>query len=607
MSQQQIYRFDEFQVDPDAWMLSHRGQEVHLEPVVLKLLIYLISHRGRLVTRHELMDTVWGDTVISESALSKAVARLRHALGDDSASPSYLETVHSQGYRFIAEVDESDHPEHSATAAGKRGYYAVAALVAIAIAVVLWTQLPWREEQPGDKIRSLAVLPLSNLTGDAEQDYYVDGLQDILITELSRIPGLRVTSRQSTRRYRASDLTMTEIAAELGVDALVEGSLLRTGDSIEVSVQLIHGKSDEHLWAGRHTRETSYVFELISEIADAIGAELGATAASGGRISPIDPRAIDEYALAIMYFDRFTREGISTGIEHFERAVEIEPDFALAWGQLSAAYAMQGMIGFVPPKKSKERFLVASLRAIEADDQVALGHAGVGHARLYSWDFNQACKSFAEALRLNPSEPYAIHGDSDCLMLAGRFDESVARARELLTISPFSTMHSLPLPGHLYMARRFDEAIEAATAMQARVPQYSTHWLLARYHWHQGRLDEAVEEERLELEWRGDSVLLAALDDGLEAGGPAGAMRAEAEALVARANEAYVDPSDIAEFFARAGSVDEALHWLGKAVENGSYEETWMALWPHWDVLRDDPRFDELLVRVYGQNIPPAR
>ena len=201
-------------------------------------------------------------------------------------------------------------------------------------------------------------------------------------------------------------------------------------------------------------------------------------------------------------------------------------------------------------------------------------------------------------MRLNPSEPYAIHGDSDCLLLEGRFDESVARARELLTISPFSAMHSLPLPGHLYMARRFDEAITAATAMQARVPQYSVHWLLARYFWQQGRFDEALEEQRLEFERGGDTVLLAALEEGLDAGGPSGAMRAIAEVLIARTNETYLDPGDIAELYVRAGLVDEALRWLDKAVKNGSLEETWIAFWPHWDVLRDDPRYKDLVKQM---------
>ena len=606
-----MYRFDDFLADPETWRLTRGGQEIHLEPVVLELLIYLIAHRERLVTRQELMDTVWGDTVISESALTKAVARLREALDDDPATPRYLETVRTKGYRFVADVEEIERqggpglPSRKtyARTANRSLLLAAAAMVALVIMGVLWLRTPPHEAPQGEAIRSLAVLPLSNLTGDPEQDYYVDGIQDLLITELSQFPGLRVTSRQSTKRYRDSQLPTADIAGELGVDALVEGSLLREGSTIEVTVQLIDGRSDDHLWAERYTRETPYVFNLIADMADAIGAEIGANAASPAidRMGPVDPRAVDAYALGLSQFDRFTRDGIQTGIDQFKKAVAIEPRFALAWGQLSVAHAMQGMFGFSHPREAMEKWRAAALQAIEANDQVAIGHSVLGGARWYTWDFDDACKSFEEALRLNPSEPYAIHGDSDCLLLEGRFDESVARARELLTISPFSAMHSLPLPGHLYMARRFDEAITAATAMQARVPQYSVHWLLARYFWQQGRFDEALEEERLELERRGDIVLLAALEDGLDAGGPTGAMRAMAEALVARTSATYLDPGDIAELYARAGLVDEALLWLEKAVENGSYEESFAAFWPHWDVLRDDPRYEDLLELVYGE------
>ena len=347
---------------------------------------------------------------------------------------------------------------------------------------------------------------------------------------------------------------------------------------------------------------------------NAIGAEIGATEVVPGinelthdRMGPVDPRAIDAYALGTMHLDSFTRNGIRSAIEQYEMAVAIEPGFAIAWGQLGAAYAMEGMFGFVPPRESKERLRVAELHAIEADSRVSIGHAGFGWALWYTGDFDGACESFGEALRLNPSAPYAIHGDADCLLLEGRMDESSARLRELLTISPFSAMHSLPLPSHLYQARRFDEAIDAATAMQARVPQYSVHWFLAKVYWQQGLFDRALDEERLEFERRGDTVLLAALEEGLEAAGPTGAMRAIAEALVARTKETYVDSFDIGETFARAGLVDEALHWLNKAVERGSYELTYIAFWPHLDVLRDDPRYQDLLERVYGERAKDIR
>jgi len=619
MNRNPVYRFDDFEVDPEAWRLSRAGTEIHLDPLVLKLLVYLIANRGRLVTRQELMDTVWGDTVISESALTKAVARLRKALGDDSTTHRYLETVRSQGYRFVAPLEARERPDGAAApgraaparTVRRRTLVAASALFFLIALGAYWFLAPGHEAPQDDVVRSLAVLPLRNLTGDPEKTYYVDGLQDLLVTELAQLRGLRVISRQSTMRYRNSPLSTADIAGELNVDALVEGSLMRDGNEIELTVQLINSRNDEHLWAERYRRDISQVFDLISEAANAIGGQVGvvSTSPEGARSSDthmgrVDPRAIDLYAMGIMHLNPFTRDGIRSAIEDLEAAVAIEPEFALAWGQLGATYAMQGMFGFALPRESKEKFRADSLRAIEANPRVSIGHAGLGWARFYMGDYDGGCASFAEALRLNPSGPFALHGKADCLLFAGRFDESVAKCREILTISPFSAIHELPLVSHLYMARRFDEAVNAVRALHARIPGYSIHWILAWVYWEQGRFDEALAQERLELEWRGDTALLAALERGLDAAGPAGALRAMADALVARSNDIYVDPFDIASTFARAGRVDEALHWLDKAVDVGSYKVTYVAFWPHLDPVRGDPRYRDLVDRVYGPKAP---
>jgi tetratricopeptide (TPR) repeat protein len=193
-------------------------------------------------------------------------------------------------------------------------------------------------------------------------------------------------------------------------------------------------------------------------------------------------------------------------------------------------------------------------------------------------------------------------------MLDGHMEESIARTRDLLMVGPFSAMHNRPLSYHLFLARRYDEAVTATKQMQARVPGFSVHWLLARIYWQQGLFDEALEEERLELKQRGDAVLLAALEEGVAAGdGPTGGMRAKAEAMVARANESYADPFRIAETYARAGLVDEALQWLDRAVDHGSYEITYIAFQPEFDILRNDPRYQDLLERVYGQWVPEIK
>ena len=611
-----MYCFDDFLVDPETWKLSRDGQEIHLEPLVLELLIYLIANRERLVTRVELMDTVWGDTVISESALTKAVARLRQALGDDSATHRYVETVRSRGYRFIATVEEMERPDapsrKAPTNSSRRGAIAGAAAVIVLIALaVFWAREPEHGTHQVRVIESLAVLPLGNLTGDPEQDYYADGLQDLLITELSRLPGVRVTSRQSTRRYRDSQLPAAEIAGELGVDALIEGSVLQAGATTELTVQLIDGRSDKHLWAERYARDTSYAFDLVSDMATAIGREIvSATAPPSSRMpghgltGPVDPRAIDAYALALMHTDRLTSDGLRIAVEQLQEAVNIEPEFTLAWGHLAVAYAMQGLRGFAPPRESIEQARAAALRAIEVDSESYIGHSSIGWVRLWTGDLNRGCESLKEALRLNPSDPYVIHGNADCLMFSGHMDESIARMREVVAISPFSVIHNGTLAYHLFLARRYEESIAAVEAARERVPGFVMHYTLARVYWVQGDFDKALEAERLELEWRGDAVLLAALEEGLDTAGPVGAMRAMAEALVDRSNESYVDPFEIGKTFARAGMVDEALRWLNRAVEYGSYEITHLAFRPDFDVLREDPRYWDLVERVYGKGNP---
>ncbi|MBT8041168.1 MAG: hypothetical protein HKO85_11305 [Xanthomonadales bacterium] len=570
MNQQPAYRFDDFEVDPEAWRLSRRGREIHLDPLVLKLLIYLISKNGRLVTRQELMDTVWGDTVISESALTKAVARLRKALGDDSTTHRYLETVRSQGYRFVASIEEK-------------------------------------------RVRSIAVLPLNNLTGDPEQDCYADGLHDLLITELYKLPGLGVTSRQSTIRFRNSHQPVTEIASELGVDALVEGSLIRKGDEAELTIQLIDGRNDKHLWAQRYRRETPGILNMIADMAGAIGVEIGAImspAATGrpiGNRALIDPRAIDAYALGTTHLEQLSSTGIRTAIGQLESAVAIEPQFAQAWVQLALAHAMGGLFGFTPPREAIELTHTAASRAVEVDEKFYGGYSALGWAQLWTGDIDGACELFRKALQLNPSAPMAIHGEADCLMFHGHMEESLDRLRELASMNPFSVFDNFPLAAHLYMARRYDEAISAAKAMQTRLPRFSMHRFFSRAYWQQGLFDEALEEERQEFGRRGDTVILAALEAGFDASGPTGAMRAMAEALVARASQSYVEPFIIAGAYARAGLVEETLHWLEQAFENGSYEMHYIAFWPHLDFLRDNQRYQGLADRVYGPMAPAIR
>ncbi len=606
------FEFDTFMVDPVAWRLFRHDREIHLEPVVLKLLVYLITHRDRLVTRQELMDTVWGDTVISDSALSKAIARLRKALDEDPAAPRYLETVHAKGYRFVAEVHESGQDESAEQSVGKmQGLTArhatiigIAVVLLVTLGFVFWKASPLEDEPTADEIRSLAVLPLKNLTGNSSNDFKVNGLQDTLITELSQIGGLRLTSRQSTIRYNGSDKPLPEIAEELGVDTLVEGSVLQAGERIEVNLQLIDGRTDEHLWAQHFEREASYAFDILTNAAEAIGSEFGLSA-DRDPVGPVDTRAIRAYWRGLDNMTRFSPTSLAEAITNFRTATEIEPDFARAWGSLAAAHTMLAVLGFAPPQESMENARFAAQEAIRASGS-AIGYAALGWVNFWSQQLTDGCDAFREALRSNPSSPGAIHGDADCLLLEGREEESLERIRDLTLIAPFTIIHQIPISYHLFLARRYDEALAVTLDIQKRFPGSPMHVNLSLIYWQQGLYEKALAEDRSKYELYKDDEMMELFDGNLAEADPRALMRAVAEVLVRRSESVYVDAFEIGEAYARAGAVDEAVYWLNRALEQKSLEAVHLPFRPDFDGLRDDPRFAELVDRVSLPSAQPS-
>ena len=605
------YRFDDFLVKPEAWNLYRDGQVIHLEPTVLKLLVFLIGNRDRLVTREELMDTVWGDTVVSESALSKAVARLRKALDDDPRAPRYIETVHSKGYRFVAEVEETEVDAAATPTLPAFGRYLVITVILAGLLLALVLLFGWdvfdksAEQTAGqgpDQIESLAVLPLVNLAGTPDQDYFVEGLHEVLITELSKISGLRVISRQSTMRFGGSEWSLPAIAGELGVDALVEGSALLVGERVQVTAQLINGRTDEHIWAQTYERDARDVLGLLSEVADTISTEIESNLqkpASQRRtpIGPVDPLASEAYLRGLYHLNRFDLHSLKKALVRFEEAIAVEPGFALAWGGLAATNLMLAYYGQESPREAILQARVAALEALKLDEQSFSGHSAMGWVRLFAWDWPGAGQSFEEALRLNPNDSMTLHGYADYLMLTGRPEDGLAQIRHARLIDPFSPISNIPVPFHLYMMRRYDEALAEIAQIQERIPGNAMHQLLALIYWQQGRMEEALEQERQVLLQRKDLDLLAALDRG-EARSPQAAMLAMAETLVSRSANTYVDPYTIAVTFARAGQPGETLDWLAAAVERGSLELMYIRFRPEFDSLRDDPRFAELVQRL---------
>ncbi|MDJ0654452.1 MAG: winged helix-turn-helix domain-containing protein [Xanthomonadales bacterium] len=602
------YRFEDFVVDLEAWKLLRSGTEVHLEPTVLKLLAYLIQHRDRLVTKDELMATVWGDTVVSDSALTKAVARARKALDEDSAHPRYIETVHSLGYRFIGEVEDHTRPAESPgpvkPSAQPRRRLVAALSVAGALSLILvlaWIRFgPAPEPTEPAGIQSLAVLPLDNLSGDPEQDYFAEGLHDVLIADLSRITGLKVISRQSTLRYQESEKSATQIARELDVDALIEGSALLIGDQVKISAQLIHGRTDEHLWAQTYDRDLGDVLTLLGEMASTISGEIEMSLrppAVRMRSAP-GPAASEAYLRGLYQFNRFSVDGFRQSLNFFEQAIEADPEFALAWSALAGAHLMIAYFGDEPPAGAVTRGREAALRALELDDSHFAAHAAMAWVHLFTGNWTAAGQAFERALELNPNDPTTLHGYSDYLLLTGHPEESLAQVRYARVIDPHTPSSNLPLPYHLFMMRQYDEALAECLALVEGDPDYPVHWLLAMVLWQQGMLDESVVAFEKSLARQGQPRLVAALQRGLAEAGPRGAMIAVAAELTALSEETYVDPFRIAATYAQAGEVEAAFLWLEKAVSRGSLELMHLGMRPEFDLLKGDPRFDALWQRA---------
>ena len=612
VSQLREYRFGDFVVDLKGWQLVHSGQVVHVEPTVLKLLVFLIENRDRLVVKRELLDTVWGKTFVSESALTKAIARLRKALSDDPSRPKYIETVHALGYRFVAEVQdiESVSEKKPFRATARRGAFATMFFAAAVVIVIwlsgselsdLWTRIAGTEEP--QQFTSLAVLPLDNLSGDSEQDYFVEGLHEELITDLTKISGLRVISRQSTMRYKTSNKLAPVIAQELSVDVLVEGSVLQIGERVRVSAQLIHGQTDEHMWAETYDRDLRDVFVLLSEVARTISGEIEITLmpqeeerlASTG---PVNPKANEAYLRGRYFLNRFTREGFKKSLEYFGQAVDIDPGFALGWAGLAGAHVTLAYFGNELPGDALMQARVSALKALELDSQLFAAYAALGWVKLYTWDWPGAGDAFEEALRLNPNDAITYHGYADYLTLTGRAEEGLVQVKRGRTKDPLTPMATLPVPFHLYMMRQYDESIAEAHKLLKADPDYPVSRLLSRVYWQKGLFEQALAEYRKTLVKRKDTRLLEAFDNGNADSGPHSAMRAVAHELVARSKLRYVDSFRIASAFAQAGEVDLAFEWLDNAVDQGSLELVYVNIRPDFDPLRDDPRYKSLMYRL---------
>ena len=455
-----------------------------------------------------------------------------------------------------------------------------------------------------ETIDSIAVLPLENLTGDPEQEYFVDGVTDELIGQLAQISALRVISRQSMMRYKESDKSLPEIARELNVDALVDGTVYKVGKSVRIRVQLIDALPEErNLWAETYDRATTDVLVMYSEMARAIAdkTQVKLTAEETTRLTnarQVNPEAYDAYLMGSYHWKKLTRAGFDTAQRYFELALEKDPSSAPAYEGLAIVWAGRGQMGITPPRETGPKAKAAALEAIALDDDSAEAHWALAITRTWiEWDWAGAEPEWQRTLELNPNDATAHAYYSHFLAIVGRTDEAIPHIELALELDPFNALFHSLYAGVLNYHSRYDDAIAAARtalAMQPDAPVALSQLKLALGA--QGMHDEMLAAQR--QSFAHDSELVAALERGLEEAGYEGAQRRIADVLAAR----YDKPGGframtIAQLYFDAGDKDLAIDWFEKAYEEHDPNLPYLGR-PFWNPLRSDPRFQDLLRRI---------
>jgi TolB-like protein len=489
----------------------------------------------------------------------------------------------------------------------RRWGIALVATAALAAAILaawrLLAPIEDRASTPGP-IRSLAVLPLENLSGDPEQEYFADGMTEALTGDLGKIGSLRVISRTSAMQYKGARKPLPQIARELGVDAVIEGTVTRQGDRVRIAAQLIDGRTDEHLWAERYERPLRDVLELQSEVAKAIAREirLELTPSERARLEnrgPVDPAAHDALLKGLYHFGRFTPESMRSAIAAFERAIDLDPGHALAHAWLGHAwYALAGplsVLSAVTTLEGMPKAKSAALRALELDDSLAEAHTALGSvALLLEWDWPASERYLRRALELNPSLPWAHAGYAGHLGTRGRHDEAIAEGRRAVELAPLELRWRDVLSSQYRWARRYDEALEEARKVVEMDPTFQRgYWVLAAAYEALGRYEEVI--GAWERSGRFTPENASALRRALSQEGPQSFWR---EALRMALNAPEWRHTDLAWFHARLGERDEAFAELERAYASREAALVFLRVDFRLDPIRDDPRFDDLVRRV---------
>lgn len=607
-------RFDEFEIDLQSAELWVHGNRTRLQDQPFQLFRVLLERHGEIVTRDELKRKLWpADTFVDfDDGLNTAVRKIRDALGDSAEKPRYIETLPRRGYRFVGQLADVAPAILPSPVEGSKGFLsrrrkvllaAVVALAAISVAFSLYRGSAKGAKQP--PIRSLAVLPLKNLSGDPTQEYLADGLTEGLIGRLSAIRNLRVISRTSVMRLKDTHLSIPEIAKTLQVDAIVEGSVIRDGSRIRVHAQLIRAATDEHFWSQAYDRELRDVLSLQSDVAQSIARKVEVTItgeehASLSSARAVDPEAYEAYLKGRYYWNKRTADSMPKAAFYFEQAIRKDPGYGAAYSGLADCNSGLAWHGFMSPAEVLPRAYAAAQKAVEIDPQSAEAHASLALVLDHKWDWAGAEVEFKRALELNPQDANAHHWYGDYLSIQGRHDQALAEAKRALELDSLNLMIGTWVGLRYYLARKYDGSIEQSRNTVDLDPNFAAaHLILGESYVQQGKHKEALEELQKAADLSGDSPLyMAQVGVSLAlAGERKEALRIVRE-LRAISSKRYVSPYGVAQIYAALNDKEQTYKWLDTAYRDRAVWMSYLAVDPVFDSIRSEERFLDLLQRV---------
>ena len=627
-------RFGVFELDLRAGELRKHGLRIRLQEQPFQLLAMLLEHPGEVVTREELQKKLWpADTFVDfDHGLNKAISKIREALSDSAEGPRFVETVARRGYRFLAEVKVADaatvrSPELApllrpvaevgdlADLAGTPAMpkyllssfaWKISAFVLLLLVASLaaWKLHPWN--RPSPVIRSLAVLPLESLSSDASQDYFADGMTDELISDLGQISALRVISRTSVMAYKHTRKPLPQIARELNVDAVVEGTVLRSGDQVRITAQLIEASADKHLWSQSYQGELRDTLALQNQVARAIADQIRINVnpqeqAALKNLKVVNPQAYESILKGRYFWNKRTADGLKVALAYFNQAIDEDPKYAQAYSGLADTYSLLGdwQYAVMTPKEALPKAKGAAIKALELDSTLGEAHNSLAFCLDgFDWDFDSAGKEFRRAIELNPSYATAHHWYAWHLSLLGRYDEAIAEMRKAENLDPLSLIINADLAELLVLAHSYDESIRQSRKTIEMDPNFAlAHNQLAQAYLQKHMNHEAVAELEKAAQLSGRSpTVIANLARAYAGSGKRNEAVKLLNDLKKRSSPGYSRASEIAVIYASLGDSDQAMSWLEK-----SYEERFnpgVLLRPGFDPLRSDPRFQNLVRRI---------